>query len=136
MANATVLVRLDESAASGLANIVFQFLSQDLADFEHKRRLAARLRGRIAMTASDHDVTVTLAFTGREIVIFDGEQADVDASIAGPHAALVRLLQGETHPLREHLRGRLRVRARLRRILLPLRLHRLVRLTPGASDAC
>jgi len=87
------------------------------------------------MTASDHDVTVTLAFTGSEIVIFDGERPPVDASIAGPHAALVRLLQGETNPLVEHLRGRLRVHARLRRLLLPLRLHRIVRLMPEAPHA-
>jgi hypothetical protein len=126
-----VRVRLDESAASGLAHIVQQYLEQDLADVDRKRRLAARLRGRVAMTASDHDVTVTLAFDGAEIVIFDGPRPPLDASIAGPHAALVRLLQGEAHPLVEHLRGRLRVRAKLRHLLLPLRLHHLVRLAPG-----
>lgn len=135
MAIGPVRVRLDESAASGLAHIVYQFLEQDLAEFEQKRRRAARLRGRITMTASDHDVTVTLAFNGSEIVVFDGERPPVDASIAGPHAALVRLLQGETNPLVEHLRGRLRVHARLRRLFLPLRLHRIVRLMPEAPHA-
>lgn len=133
MAAGPIRVRLDEGAASGLAHIVQQYLEQDLAEFERKRRIAARLRGRIAMTASDHDVTVTLAFGGGEIAIFDGERHPVDASISGPHASLVRLLQGETNPLVEHLRGRLRVRARFARLLLPLRLHRLVRLEPGGS---
>jgi hypothetical protein len=59
----------------------------------------------------------------------------VDASIAGPHEALVRLLQGETHPLVEHLRGRLRVRSRLRKLFLPLTLHRLMKLTTEESHA-
>jgi hypothetical protein len=44
------------------------------------------------------------------------------------------LLQGETHPLVEHVRGRLRVRSRLRRLWLPLRLHRLMKLEE-VSDA-
>jgi predicted lipid carrier protein YhbT len=127
-------IRLADGAESGLARIVQQFLEQDQAEFEHKRRRAARLRGRVAMTASDHGATVTLEFRGGEILVHDGEQGPVDASIEGPHKALVRLLQGETHPLVEHLRGRLRVRSRLRRLWLPLRLHRLMKLEE-VSDA-
>ena len=126
-----VPVRLAEGTRSGLARIVHQYLEQDLAEFESKRRRAARLRGRVAMTASDHDTAVTLEFKGDEIVIHDGECAPVDASISGPHGALVKLLQGETNPLLEHLRGRLRVRAKLSRLLLPLRLHKLMKLTGG-----
>ena len=89
-------VRLADGAESGLARIVQQFLEQDQAEFEHKRRRAARLRGRVAMTASDHGATVTLEFRGGEILVHDGEQGPVDASIEGPHKALVRLLQGES----------------------------------------
>lgn len=81
------------------------------------------------MTASDHGAAVTLEFNGREIRIFDGVREPVDAAITGPHEALVRLLQGRAHPLVEHLRGRLRVRSRPRRLLFPLQLHRLMKLT-------
>lgn len=123
-----VPVRLADGAESGLARIVQQYLEQDQADFETKRRRAARLRGRVAMTASDHGTAVTLDFLGSEILVYDGERTPVDASIAGPHEALVRLVQGETNPLREHLRGRLRVRSRPRRLFLPLRLHGLMKL--------
>jgi hypothetical protein len=126
-----VPVRLADGAQSGLAHIVQQFLEQDQAEFEKKRKRAARLRGRIAMTASDHDATVTLDFKGDEIAIYDGQPGPVDASITGPHAALVRLLQGQAHPLVEHLRGRLRVRSSPRRLFFPLRLHRLMRLREG-----
>jgi hypothetical protein len=125
-----IRVRLVEGAESGLASIVAQYLEQDLAEFEEKRRRASRLRGRVAMTASDHDATVTLDFRGEEIFIWDGKRPPLDASIEGPYQGLVRLLQGEANPLREHLRGLLRVRSSLRRPLFPLQVHRLMRLPP------
>lgn len=129
MTTAPVPVRLAEGAESGLARIVQQYLEQDQDEFEAKRRRAARLRGRVTMTASDHQTSVTLDFRGDEVLVFDGERPPVDASIVGPHRALVRLLQGQAHPLLEHLRGRLRVRSRPRRLLLPLRLHGLMKLS-------
>jgi hypothetical protein len=125
-----VRVRLAEGAESGLANIVQQFLEQSLEDSEPRRRRARRLRGRVAMTAADHQVTVTLDFRGEEVLVWDGEQEPLQASIAGPHRALVGLLQGEGNPLLEHLRGRLRVRSSLRKPFFPLQVHNLVKLPP------
>lgn len=125
-----VRVRLAGGAESGLANIVQQYLEQDLAEFDDKRRRAARLRGRLAMTASDHDASVTLEFGGDEITIWDGMRPPLDASIAGPYRAVVRLLQGEANPLLEHLRGRLRVRSSLGKPFFPLRVHSLMKLPP------
>jgi hypothetical protein len=126
----SVRVSLAEGAESGLANIVLQFLEQDLEEFEYKRRRAARLHGRVAMTAADHEITVTLDFRGNEIIIWDGEQQPVDASITGPHSQLVRLLQGEANPLMEHLRGNLRVKSKLSNPFFPLKVHRLMKLPP------
>ena len=125
-----VRVRLAEGAESGLANIVQQFLEQSLDESEPRRRRARRLRGRVAMTAADHDVTVTLDFRGEEVVDWDGAQEPLQASIAGPHRALVGLLQGEGNPLLEHLRGRLRVRSSFRKPFFPLQVHNLVKLPP------
>jgi hypothetical protein len=125
-----VRVRLAEGAESGLANIVQQFLEQNLEESEPRRRRARRLRGRVAMTAADHEMTVTLDFRGEEIVVWDGEQGPLQASIAGPHRALVGLLQGEGNPLLEHLRGRLRVRSSLRKPFFPLQVHNLMKLPP------
>jgi predicted lipid carrier protein YhbT len=127
-----VPVRLAEGAGSGLAHIVQQLLEQDQAEYEGKRRRAARLRGRVVMTASDFDASVTLDFRGDAILVFDGRCEPVDASITGPQRTLVRLLQGEANPLMEHLRGRLRVRSRLRRLFFPLRLHGLMKLREGS----
>lgn len=128
---APVPVRLAEGAGSGLAHIVQQLLEQDQAEDAGKRRRAARLRGRVAMTASDFDASVTLDFLGKTILVFDGRREPVDASITGPQRALVGLLQGKANPLVEHWRGRLRVRSRLRRLFFPLRLHGLMKLREG-----
>jgi hypothetical protein len=75
--------------------------------------------------------TVTLDFRGDEIVIWDGEQQPIDASITGPHSHLVRLLQGEASPLMEHWRGTLRVKSKLPNPFFPLKVHRLRKLPPG-----
>jgi hypothetical protein len=123
-----VEVCLAEGTGSGLAHIVLQLLEQDLAEFESKRRQAARLRGRVTMTDSEHGVSVTLDFQGDRIVVCDGAEEPVDASIAGPHRELVGLLQGRRSALGSHLRGRLRVRSSWRKPFLPLRVHRLMRL--------
>ena len=125
-----VPVRLANGADSGLASIVHQYLEQDLAESEDKRRLAQRLHGRLVMTAKDYGTSVTLEFRGSEITIWDGERPPLDASIVGPYLSLTRLLQGKTNPLVEHLRGRLRVRSSLRRPFFPLRVHSLMKLPP------
>ncbi len=126
----SVPVRLAGGADSGLASIVQQYLEQDLAEFADKRRLARRLRGRLAMTAADYETTVTVEFRGGEIAIWDGERPPLDASIVGPYRGLTRLLQGRANPLVEHLRGRLRVRSNLRRPFFPLHVHNLMKLPP------
>ena len=125
-----VPVRLAGGADSGLASIVQQYLEQDLAEFADKRRLARRLRGRLAMTAADYETTVTVEFRGGEIAIWDGERPPLDASIVGPYRGLTRLLQGRANPLVEHLRGRLHVRSSLRRPFFPLHVHNLMKLPP------
>jgi hypothetical protein len=126
----SVPVRLANGADSGLASIVQQYMEQDLEEFADKRRLARRLRGRLAMTAADYETTVTVEFRGSEIAIWDGERPPLDASIVGPYLGLTRLLQGRANPLVEHLRGRLHVRSSLRRPFFPLHVHNLIKLPP------
>lgn len=133
VAASEVPVRLAQDAASGLAHIVQQYLEQGLAESARKRRRAARLCGRVALTNTDYGAAVTLELRGDEIVVHDGARDPLDASIEGPHATLLRVLRGQAHPLLEHLRGRLRVRSRPRRLLLPLRLHRIMKLSQETS---
>jgi SCP-2 sterol transfer family len=121
-------VRLADGSTSGLASIVQQFLEQQLADSASRRRRAVRLRGRLGLTATDYHASVTVDFLGDRIAVCDGNAEPLDASIAGPYRSLTELLQGRGNPLIEHLRGRLKVKSRLRNPFLPLRVHRLMKL--------
>jgi putative sterol carrier protein len=123
-----VPVERAEGADSGFASIVEQYLQQSLEESEQKRRQARRLRGRMAMTASDHDCSVTLVFSKEGIAILDGPEEPLDATITGPYENLVDLIQGEDSPLRAHLGGRIKVRSRLRKLFFPLHVHNLMML--------
>jgi hypothetical protein len=124
----SVRVSLAPDAESGFARIIEQYLGQNLEELAHRRRAAARLRGRIAMTAADKGYTVTLAFYGDEIDIHDGVLEPLDASISGPYETLVALIQNEANPLVEHLRRRIQVRSSLSKPFFPLRVHNLMKL--------
>jgi putative sterol carrier protein len=126
-------VLLEQDASSGLASIVQQFLEQQLADSTLRRARAARLRGRLKLTATDYGASVTVDFRGHEIAISDASAGPFDATIAGPYQSLTRLLQGRSNPLIEHLRGRLKVTSRLRNVFFPLRVHRLMKLDPEVN---
>lgn len=121
-------VRRAEAAESGFAMIVEQFLQQSLDESADKRRRAAKLRGRMSMTASDHDYTVTLVFAEDGISILDGGAEPLDASIAGPYQTLVDLIQGDDSPLRAHLGRRIKVKSQPRKLLFPLHVHNLMKL--------
>ncbi len=121
-------VRRDETAQSGFAMIVEQFLQQSLDESADKRRRAARLRGRMAMTASDHGYTVTLVFAEDGVSILDGGAEPLDATIAGPYQTLVNLLQGDDSPIKAHLGRRIKVKSRLRKLFFPLHVHNLMKL--------
>ena len=125
---AAIPVQRAETAESGFAMIVEQFLRQSLDESEEKRHRAARLRGRMAMTASDHGYTVTLVFTEEGISILDGGEEPLDASIAGPYQTLVDLIQGVDSPLKAHLGRRIKVKSRPRKLLFPLHVHNLMKL--------
>lgn len=129
-------VRRDESARSGFAHIIEQFLEQNFEESESRCRRARQLRGRFSMIASDYDQAVTLVFAGDEVRILDGVQSPVDASIDGPYETLIGMIQGEVSPLVAHLKGQIKVRSSLSRPFFPLHVHNLMKLEPeGAENA-
>lgn len=132
-ADTQIRVRLDYEANSGLASIVQQFLEQQLEESPTRRAHAVRMRGRLGLAATDYQSSVTVDFRGDEIVVSDGCQGPLDASIAGPYKSLTKLLQGRTNPLLEHLRRNLKVRSRLGNLFFPLRFHRLMKLASEGS---
>ena len=127
--SSNVEVHLAQGASSGLASIVQQYLEQQLAESPERRHRASRIHGRLGLIATDYSSAVTVEFGGHDIAVHDGTREPLDASIAGTHRALTKLLQGEANPLVEHIRGRLKVTSKLRNLWLPLRVHRLMKLT-------
>jgi hypothetical protein len=125
----TVSVRVS-GGAGGFASLVAQYLEQTLAESVEAARALRRLRGRIGVTASDHEASITLDLRGGEISIEPGANPPLDTAVVAPWSALLELLRGEGHPLRDHLRRRLRIRWSARRPLLPLQAYRLLRLRP------
>jgi len=132
-ADTNVKVRLADNASSGLASIVQQFFQQQLEESSKRRKRASRMHGRLGLTATDYETSVTVDFRGDEIMVSDGSVEPLDASIAGPYKSLTKLLQGRSNPLVEHLRKHLKVRSRLGNLFFPLRVHRLMKLAPEGN---
>lgn len=115
-------------AANGVALMTAQYLEQTLQAVPSKRREAARLRGRLGMRATDADVSITLEFTGSEVLVHNGIDGPVEAYIAGPFQLLVQVLGGQVSPYREVLARRIVARPSLRRPFFALQVYTLMQL--------
>ena len=115
--------------ASGLANIVGQYLEQVLADSHAKRAEASVLRGRMGLRAREGDVAVTLVFGDDGIVIEEGLR-EPDAVISGEVEFLMHVLAGRANPAWEIGGGHVLVQPGLQRPLFAYQAYHLMRL-PG-----
>jgi len=61
-----------DAEANGLANMLAGLLRHNLQDHPEKERDLARLVGRVAIVATDADVSLTLRFEGGRVTIHDG----------------------------------------------------------------
>lgn len=115
--------------ASGLANIIGQYLDQLLVEFPEKRQAAAALRGRLGLHAREGDVAVTLVFRHDGIAIEEGLQ-EPDALMSGEVELLMHVLSGKANPAFELVGRRLAMRPGIRQPLFAYRAYSLMRL-PG-----
>jgi hypothetical protein len=107
-----VTVRLaGAEESSGLAMMLSQYLEQNLRDFPEKSEQAVRIRGRLALEATEGDVGVTLDFRGGKIEIADGCAPDATIFVHGGIFSITELATGGKGALREILQGRLKVRS-------------------------
>ena len=114
--------------ASGLANIIAQYLEQLLGDSAEKRADASSLRGRLGLSAREGDVAVTIVFEGNSIAIEEGLQ-DPDAVIGGAVEFLMHVLAGRANPAWEFLGRKMTIQPG-RRPVFAYQAYRLMRL-PG-----
>lgn len=74
-------------------------LRDNLRDFPGRARVAARTRGELVLTASDRELSITLAFGPDEIRVTDGAVPGA-SSMAGSWLAMSRVCSGRISPLR------------------------------------
>ena len=115
--------------ASGLANIVGQYLEQVLGDSPEKRFEAAALRGSLGLLAREGDVAITIVFGDDGIAILEGLQQP-DAVISGEVEALMHILAGHANPVIQAFGRTVGVRPALRRPLFGYAAYHVMRL-PG-----
>jgi putative sterol carrier protein len=120
--------------SSGLGLMTQQYLEQTLADDEERRRRATRLRGSLALDATDSKTAITIDFRGGEIWIRDGVAESVDAYVGAPFPLLLDLLGGRASPVSAAMRRRVRVRTSLRRPLFALQVLRVLKAAPPVEE--
>lgn len=85
--------------ASGLATMLADLLRDNMKDYPGRARAAALARGAVVMRASDRDISVTLSFHGREVVVTDGTASGAPV-IAGPWLEMAKLCSGQLSPIK------------------------------------
>jgi len=106
------VVLVGGEAASGLADMLQQFIEQTLADSPRKVRQARRLSGHaVFRSAEDDDICVRIAFTGDRIELHDGgAPAAADASITADFLTIAHLTSGQENPFWLLARRKLKAR--------------------------
>ncbi|GMV13855.1 MAG: hypothetical protein HS104_39945 [Polyangiaceae bacterium] len=104
---------LGADSASGLADLLFQFLEQTLDASVEKAAEARALRGDLVVRAAeDEGIAVRIAFLGDRIELSDlgAAIADDAPSIQGDFLSVAHVTSGQASPLALLLRRQLRVR--------------------------
>jgi hypothetical protein len=120
--------------ASGLAEMVQQFLEQVLAESPRKARRARRLSGAAVLrSAEDEDVAVRIRFAGDRIELSDGAAiGSRDATITADFLTIAHLTSGQESPFRLLADRRLRARFALTDVPFLLGVLSLMRSRPAA----
>jgi hypothetical protein len=86
------VIILDEGAKGvGFAEILFNLLSQNLEWKPEKIPSFQAMNSNVVIVARDIDITVTLAFHGGELKIYDGAIGNADLKVIADHDAILEL---------------------------------------------
>jgi hypothetical protein len=130
------VVLVEPDAASGLADMLHQYLEQTLVADPGKQRAARAIAGCVVFrTVEDAAVCVTMTFARDRIEVCDGTAVPGAPAISGDFLSIAHLASGQESPVRLLASRRLRVRARLVHVLLLWRVARLLRTEPDAGEA-
>jgi hypothetical protein len=116
--------------ASGLADMLHQFIEQTLDESEQKRSQARGLSGEaVFRAAEDENVCVHIAFCGDRIELRDGGApgASGTAAITADFLTIAHLTSGQESPFALLARHKLRARFRLQQLPFLLNMLRFMR---------
>jgi hypothetical protein len=86
------VIVLDEGARDGgLSEMLFNLLRQNLEQKPQKLSSFRALHSNVVIVARDIDITVTLAFKGGELTIYNGIVGKADIEIVADHDAILSL---------------------------------------------
>ncbi len=86
------VIFLDEGAKEvGLAEMLFNLLRQNLEQNPKKLSSFEALHSNVVIVARDIDITVTLAFKGGELTIYNGAFGKADLKIIADHDTILEL---------------------------------------------
>jgi hypothetical protein len=88
------------ASENGLATMLAELVSQNLADKPHKRADFARLEGRVAIVAEDAGVALTLEFSRGRLVVHDGIVGIPDVTVRAPSDDVMAMSLVELTPRR------------------------------------
>lgn len=122
--------------ASGLADLLHQFLEQTVDASERKAAEARALRGDLVVRAAeDESVAVRIAFRGDRIELTDvgGARVDGAPSIQGDFLSVAHVTSGQASPMALVLSRQLRVSFGLGQLPFLVRVLAFMRIDEGAS---
>jgi len=99
---------------NGLGMMMFQYLEQNLAEFEYKVEEGLRIRCRVAVEV-EKGIAVTTEFLGERIVLENGVPRDPDLHLKSSYILLTKILSGKASPLWELMKGSIKLGAWPRR---------------------
>lgn len=132
---AVVLEAPDE--ASGLADMLSQYLEQTVAGSARKARSARALRGDVVFRAEEDDqIAVRISFQGERIVLTDlgGSTLPGAPTIRGGFLAVAHVTAGQSSPLGALARRELAVRFSPAQLPFLVRVLGLLRLEPERAE--
>lgn len=83
---------------NGLATMITDLITQNLADHPDKRRDFAHLVGRVAIVAEDAGVALTLQFSFGALAVFDGIEGIPDVTVRASSDDVINLSLIELSP--------------------------------------
>ncbi len=123
--------------ASGLADMLHQFLEQTVTESPRKARLARRLSGHaVFRSAEDEELCVRITFDGNRIALEDAATPRAsDSVVTADFLTIAHLTSGQETPLRLFVQRKLRARFPLGQIPFLVGMLRFMRIERAARSA-